>query len=609
MKKHFFLAVVIIALLTAAVSFGMASFASEIPTVSIKYHNLSYKSNVSIKYAVDVTGLPEGASIADVVGVKVRKGSPASSTVYEAEYEGQHTIYGVEYAVFGFSELSAAEMTVDVYATPYVKISDTTVTGKTHKNSVLDYSYKILESDSFDDSVKNLVSRMLSYGAAVQNYSGYNTDRLADADYYQISVAGGTLPDGFAKGLYQKGESVTLTAKTKEGYIPESWKNSAGDSVGSGSELSVTVGAANETYTAVFKQTPITYMEYDIPDNFFDGYEDPFGMKSADYKKMVVKLIDAGTYRISYADAQGGTFSADFVKKAWGMWMMGAMKYTEENGTVHTITNSATDYEFVLMCKGKGTYRDFRSGNHGNYPGRDQSNFYYEDDTSLFNDRLLDMTFYDGKSGEKIELTTVGDSVTVDGLRIVIHHNVYEMNYKKDNVLLNSTRSYLYNGYDVMFDAKLSATQDVHFADGTYSAMMPVEKAYGNSAMFYCVDGSTVYMKTPLSNAASEKVMGVNATKIDIWGENNPEYHMTVTLNNPEDQLRNSVENSTAKGYTGFRDQGGSYANKLYCSLFSQSGTLYWGESLNFNTTYSFSIQEDFVNPDREPDYRVGVAD
>ena len=121
--------------------------------------------------------------------------------------------------------------------------------------------------------------------------------------------------------------------------------------------------------------------------------------------------------------------------------------------------------------------------------------------------------------------------------------------------------------------------------------------------MFYCVDGSTVYMKTPMNNTVDETQMGVNATVIDIWGENNPRYHMTVTLNNPEDQLMSPG----SKGYTGFREMLGGGSNKLYCSLFSAPGNLAWGDELHFNTKWSFSVQNDFTNPTVEPDYWVGV--
>ena len=342
------------------------------------------------------------------------------------------------------------------------------------------------------------------------------------------------------------------------------------------------------------------YMEYEIPDNFYDGYEDPFGLKAKEYKEMIITHVNDKTVRISYRDDLGGTFSADLVQKVWGVWMMGAITYTERGGKTHSITSSSTDYEFVLRVNGKGS-SGLKSGNHGDYP-KDKSWKYYVDDTSYYNDKLLDITFYDGKSGEKIELPAIGKSITAEGLRIVEHHNVYEFNYTQENVLINAERSYLYNGYDIMCDTKLYMTQDVSFSN-SYSTMLPISKQYGNCAMFYCVDGSTVYMKTPLYNTVDETQMGVNATVIDIWGENNPRYHMTVTLNNPEDQLMSPG----SKGYTGFREMLGGGSNKLYCSLFNSSGALDWGEELRFNTKWSFSIQNDFTNPTVEPDYWVGV--
>ena len=275
---------------------------------------------------------------------------------------------------------------------------------------------------------------------------------------------------------------------------------------------------------------------------------------------------------------------------------------------MHSITSSSTDYEFVLRVNGKGS-SGLKSGNHGNYPKDNLWKVWKdpvtgeEDPTSYYNDMLLDITFYDGKTGVKLEIPeTYGQSIAADGVRIVEHHNVYEFGYKQENVLINAERSYLYNGYDVMCDTGLYMTQDVSFGN-SYSTMLPISKQYGNCAMFYCVDGSTVYMKTPLSNTQDETQMGVNATVIDIWGEENPKYHMTVTLNNPEDQLMSPG----SKGYTGFREMLGGASNKLYCSLFNSPGTLDWGDELRFNTKWSFSIQNDFRTPDREPDYLIGV--
>ena len=222
---------------------------------------------------------------------------------------------------------------------------------------------------------------------------------------------------------------------------------------------------------------------------------------------------------------------------------------------------------------------------------------------------MLDMTMYDAKSGEMINLTRVGTSVTVSGLRIVMHHNVYEISYKQEHILTNIERSYLYNGYDVMLDTKLYMTQDVNL-DRCYSYMFPVSKNYGNCAMFYREDGSSYFMKTQTSGGKDHVSLGVEATKIDLWGENNPAYHINISVNNPEDMYRSSVDPSVSaeKGYAGIRNMQGGGSNKIYGSLFSDPGTMKWGESLNFNTVWSFSYEPDFVNPTGEPDRWVGVA-
>ena len=342
------------------------------------------------------------------------------------------------------------------------------------------------------------------------------------------------------------------------------------------------------------------YMEYQTPGNFYDGYADPFADMVTEYKRMTLTRKSEGLYNISYLDERGGVYTVSFVRKEWGVWMFGPIVYTERNGTRHVINSAYTDNELVIRIGGK-TEPTTRGGNHGNYP-KDTTWQYYVDDTSYYNDKLLDLTFYDARSGEKIVLDTVGSSVQADGIRIVEHHNTYEMNYTQENVLANVERSYLFNGYDILFDATHYMTQDVRMRRSN-SCMLSITKQYGNCCMFYLEDGSTVFMKTPMSNTVDETRMGVNATHIDLWGENNPRFHMTVDLFDP-DQLRDS---DPEDGYCGFREMLAGATNKLYCTLFTAGGSLKHGEELHFKNKWSFSIQDDFVNPDREPDYWVGL--
>jgi hypothetical protein len=315
-------------------------------------------------------------------------------------------------------------------------------------------------------------------------------------------------------------------------------------------------------------------------------------------------------YEISYKDEHGGTFIATFVERAWGVWAMGAMTYIEKDGTRHNMVPDNTDSEFVLRIGAK-TPVTLRSGNHGNYPGDTSWQPYNKDETSQYNDKMLDMTFYDAKSGKEIILPKAGTSATVNGLRIVMHHNIYEISYKQNNILANVERSYLYNGYDIMCDSKLYMTQDVKL-ENSFSCMLPVDKKYGNCAMFYEKDGNTVFMHTPNEPNVSlpEIAMGADADYIDVWGESNPALHVKIRLYNTEDQFRNSVENSEDSGYAGLRNMPangmGGPTNKIYCSCFSAGGEMEHGESLNFRSGWSFAYEPDFVAPDRTPDRTVG---
>jgi len=347
------------------------------------------------------------------------------------------------------------------------------------------------------------------------------------------------------------------------------------------------------------------YMEYDLPTNFYDGYTDPFGMKDGDYKPMTIKKHSAILYYVTYTD-ENGTFSTELLQRSWGTWAMGQWKFTDKKGDNHFISGSSTDYEFVLRI-GADTPVTLRSGNHGDYPG-DKTWSYYLDDSSKSNDRLLDMTFYDGKSGEKIVLENIGDSITVNGLRVVMHHNIYELNYAEENVLVNAERSYLYNGHDVSLDTKLYMTKDVKLERG-FSYMFPVMKDYGNCAIFYREDGSSYFMKTEQSGGKDHVSLGIDAVSVDLFGEKNPEYHVKITVGNPEEMYRDSVPTSVnpEQGYAGIRNMQGGTTNKIYGSLFSAGGELDWGDELHFNTTWSFSYQPGFTAPTTAPDRWVGL--
>ncbi len=417
-----------------------------------------------------------------------------------------------------------------------------------------------------------------------------------------------TLPENHWWAFMYKGGKLYILATSEKGYLGAintvSGSYTRNGEIVVSSELKTAVGMSEDDIlieSLVDPNPHDAYMSYDVPSNYFDGYSNPFGVKESELKTMTLKYVNSSTYRISYLDvASGGTYSVDIVKKRWGCWMLGQMVYTDKNGKANYITSSSTDYEFVLSCANEANIT-FRGGNHADYTMGDA---WDANDTTKSNDRLLDMTFYDGKTGAKITLpTSTSQSVTMTGVRIVMHTNIYEQEYAQENVLMNVCKDYLINGFDVFCNSNLYMTQQVRFSGQSYSCMLPIAKAYGNNALYYNRDGNVEYLKT-VQNGGSDGIhRGHNAALVDLWGDNYPQYHMQVEILNPDVQM---IKSNPSTGYASFRNMLGGGSNKVYFSLGSAGLTLEHGTELNFLSRWSFYIDEDFTPPTTEPDAWVG---
>ncbi len=333
-------------------------------------------------------------------------------------------------------------------------------------------------------------------------------------------------------------------------------------------------------------------MSYEIPDRYSDAYQDPFDVQT--FEKMDVELKN-GVYHITYHAPDGATWSVTFVKKRWGVWMLGAMEYTTANGAKKRLMDASTDYEWVMQC-GAETSPTFRGGNHADYGLKEWD----ANNTANSNDRLLDITFYDAKSGKKLEIAS-GQKVTADGLRVVLHTNIYEKEYEKRNVLINVEKLYLFNGTDIHLASKLDIVKDTKFIR-SYSAMLPVLKQYGNYVRLYNGDNVVKTIQTPLvgtSNYGNNFSNGNVATRAEFWGENEPACHLNVEIFNPEDQCLDSADETKVWDMN-------PHSNKVYFSMFGDSQKMVkQGTQWNFHTKWSFAYLPDFVNPE-QPDEKLG---
>ena len=233
------------------------------PSISINKFNLTFKDNVYIKYAVLLDGIDaetlDGETFQilfwtepQTVYEKGTEASVATTSTYENIEEQRHYI-------FTYKNLAAKNMTDEIYARAYVKVGDEVYYSDVEKYSILQYAYAQLGklegvTPTANEKLQALLTETLSYGASAQEYFGYKTNRLATAEFYELRVDGGTLSDGTSYGLFLENDSVTVTApETDEnGSAFSHWENSACENVSTERTATLTMPAADETYTAVY---------------------------------------------------------------------------------------------------------------------------------------------------------------------------------------------------------------------------------------------------------------------------------------------------------------------------------------------------------------------
>ena len=244
-------------ILAVTLLFGLVTFASETPELSINACNLSLRDNVCIKYAV--------ASDSSAKTTLLVWDAPQSEYTYGTQTKelttvGTQEVSGKTYKVYDYCDIAVKDMAKAVYARAYTKIDDTEYYSDVVKYSILKYAYNKLGKTgtaTTDENLKNVLVDMLEYGASTQIYLNYATDRLATAPFYEIKTVGGTINDGCNWGLYLEGDSVTLEAPAVDNNgVPFSgWVDGDGNTVAATATCTVTAPAKNVIYTATYKKT------------------------------------------------------------------------------------------------------------------------------------------------------------------------------------------------------------------------------------------------------------------------------------------------------------------------------------------------------------------
>ncbi len=167
--------------------FSVFASAEDEPSLAIEKYNLSFESNVYIKYAVKVDGIEDSElsrlDFGMLYWTEPQESYELCGESYSSRTVGYQIIDGVKYYVFEFTEFAAKQMADYVYSRAYIVIDGECYYSDVVKYSILDYSYDKLGYDgetTENQTLFDMLVHMLEYGAHAQvsaNFTNFPSSR------------------------------------------------------------------------------------------------------------------------------------------------------------------------------------------------------------------------------------------------------------------------------------------------------------------------------------------------------------------------------------------------------------------------------------------------
>lgn len=257
-KILFMLALAVI--FTAALPIvSLASEEENAPSLTIHSNNVSYSDSLHLAYAVSCENFDmEQYDINMLFWTSPVSSYTLGTQDYTKAAASVYDVNGVKSTVIYSAGIAAKDIPDVIYSRAYADVDGVVVYSDVIKYSVLHYVYERLDGGSSSSDQISLYNALLDYGAAAQRVLEHDTKRLANDDFYEINVSGGTLSDGFTHGLYVEGETITLTCLIPEGQIFSHWEDENGNVVGTDQNLRFQISAGDKTYSPVFSNTDFT---------------------------------------------------------------------------------------------------------------------------------------------------------------------------------------------------------------------------------------------------------------------------------------------------------------------------------------------------------------
>lgn len=328
--------------------------------------------------------------------------------------------------------------------------------------------------------------------------------------------------------------------------------------------------------------------------NDYEDFENPGAPEEiTSYATKVTKVSDT---KYSFeCDTDAGVMTVTLERRPWGMFNLWAWKLVDNNKKTHTFLVGATDLEYVFRTVTPEGKTIFNGGNHGD-------------------EAFISMDMYNAVTGEKVELAN-GESVTVDSLHVIEkskllwipdyngdsiadYDGVNIKEYTDDDVFAEVTRKYTFTGPQVKLNTDFTYVKDANHSY-SYHTMFPISKKYGLWCDMIDRDGNLIKtietLKVGKGDYSGPQYSGNAATRVVLYGYENPAYQFDVRINTPTDSLGNSKNEFK----TSIWDMN-TTDNKVYFSKYPMNGTetVVAGTEVHTETIWLFKYVEDAKIPE-----------
>lgn len=184
------------------------------PVLNIDAHNISYKENIELLYAISCENIND--ENLDNVKLLVWRNVTNDYTIknYSEKYDTKEILDGK--LIFRVTGNSVKDIDKNIYARAYINFNNEDYYSEVEKYSILEYYQVGINSESSTTDQIALYKSFLDYATNVQKVIGKNTTTPFNGNWYRVDTNGINLNDGFNHDYLYEGSLLSLNSNESD---------------------------------------------------------------------------------------------------------------------------------------------------------------------------------------------------------------------------------------------------------------------------------------------------------------------------------------------------------------------------------------------------------